>query len=278
MGGDGGSIQRREEYTGMRDSVMGKTKTSGFKAFDHDSMRQSTRPEQTNLEQSRLDRVETCALSHQALAPPIVCCKLGMLYNKESLLRALLTKSLPARLAHIESRKAFFEIKLHTNTPQSPRTQNDRPRVPQFACPVVKLPINGRYAFVAIRTTGAVVSERALKYIGGTCPVTSRSFDPAVDLVKLHQSNPHDTLLNSSEQRLPNRKIQISTKAEKRTPTGVWLEHTMAEVSKVKCATSCQSTDVWKSLFSKRKRSEYESAETLMMAGAGSRSSQLSAI
>ena len=44
---------------------------------------------------------------------------------------------------------------------------------PPFYCPVAQIALNGRYPFVLIKPTGHVVSQRALKQVGGkTCPVT----------------------------------------------------------------------------------------------------------
>jgi len=56
------------------------------------------------LEQSRT-RWLTCALSKAPLASPIVSDAIGNIYNKESIIKALIEKNLPKQFDHIRTLK-----------------------------------------------------------------------------------------------------------------------------------------------------------------------------
>jgi len=82
MGNDGGSIQRRCEVVKLK--------------------KKKQKPER---EEQNRSKWTLCALSKQKLAPPIVACKLGYLYNKMALLEALLDGTLPPEFSHIKKAK-----------------------------------------------------------------------------------------------------------------------------------------------------------------------------
>lgn len=67
---------------------------------------------QVNPEEERLARWTTCHLSGEPLNRPIVADELGNLFNKEAVLQALLSKSLPLGLKHIQGLKHVVELKL----------------------------------------------------------------------------------------------------------------------------------------------------------------------
>lgn len=52
-------------------------------------------PSQVDPREEALARWTRCRLSNETLAEPCVCDELGSLYNKEAVLNALLTKSMP---------------------------------------------------------------------------------------------------------------------------------------------------------------------------------------
>lgn len=125
----------------------------------------------------RLDRATLCSASSKPLTAPVVVTDLGLLCNKEELLERLLTKTMPAHLSHVASLRDFAEATLHPN----PHYKGDGVKGGQasedaevpFVCPVAGTPMNGRLPFVFIRSSGQVVSERALKAVGAkACPVT----------------------------------------------------------------------------------------------------------
>lgn len=85
MGCDGGSIPMREDMVRVK-------KTAG--------------PPSTQEKLNDLAiRWSTCSLSAEPLRVPIVADMLGNLFNKEALLAAALSKSLPEAFSHIRSLK-----------------------------------------------------------------------------------------------------------------------------------------------------------------------------
>ena len=88
------------------------------------------------------------------------------------------------RVEHIKSLKALHDATLHANPAHRNaahlKGQSDEDAEPPFYCPVANLPLNGRYPFVLIKSTGNVVSQRALKQVGGkVCPITEQPISPA---------------------------------------------------------------------------------------------------
>ena len=124
----------------------------------------------------RVDRAKTCAASRQPLERPIAVCELGHLLNKEATIELLVRKTMPEHMAHIKGMKDITVATLHDNPSYNPADSHkagaDDDEFPYY-CPIAHVPLNGRFPFVFIRPSGHVVSERALKQIGGkTCPVT----------------------------------------------------------------------------------------------------------
>lgn len=141
-GGDGGSTgaESRSAYLEM------------YRGKQHDKV---------NPEEERLARWTACHLSGMPLAPPCAADELGNLYNKESVVQALLTKSIPRSMSHISSIKHLIDVKL---TAADGAAADAAVR---FACPVTGLPMSGKSKFVIVRPggTGAghIFSEKALK-------------------------------------------------------------------------------------------------------------------
>ena len=139
-GGDGGS-------TGAEDRAAYLAMYAGKK---HDKV---------DPAEQKLAQYTTCRLSGEPLSPPCVCDELGGLYNKDALLSALLSKSIPKGLPHITSRKAVFDVTLFPVDGG------------HFGCPVTELPLNGKYKFVVVvreegdngQRRGYVVSRKALR-------------------------------------------------------------------------------------------------------------------
>ena len=122
-----------------------------------------------NPAEAKLAQWTRCTLSGEVLQAPVVADELGSLYNKDAVVQALLTKSLPASLSHISSLKHLINLILEPNSAagrsvadaRSFQPGNDAP----FVCPVSGAPLNGRFRFVVLRKTGHVVSEKALKQV-----------------------------------------------------------------------------------------------------------------
>lgn len=135
MGCDGGTIPRRSELV--------KTKWKS-ETKDHTS--------------HLIFQWRYCNLTQQHLYRPIVTCGLGKLYNKSSIIEALINKTAPT---HIKSLKDILDLNFgDTNLDKSP-----------YSCPVTALEMNGRYPFVALWSCGCMISARALKKLGvQICP------------------------------------------------------------------------------------------------------------
>lgn len=82
MGNDGGSIPHRKELV-----KQVKNKLIRKQNFDN-----------------------SCSLTLEPFKPPLVICKLGQIYNKESLLKALIEKDLPEAYSYINSCKDFKTV------------------------------------------------------------------------------------------------------------------------------------------------------------------------
>ncbi|KAL6768294.1 hypothetical protein ACKKBF_B38560 [Auxenochlorella protothecoides x Auxenochlorella symbiontica] len=115
------------------------------------------KPDKVNPEEERLARWTTCHLSGEPLSRPIVADELGNLFNKEALLQALLSKSLPTGLKHIQGLKHVVELKLEE--------AGSKGGSAHFVCPVTGLDFNGKARFLIHFKTGLVVSERGWKEV-----------------------------------------------------------------------------------------------------------------
>jgi len=87
---------------------------------------------------------------------------MGHLFNKESVLQGLLEKSLPECFAHIRGMKDIKSLKFTTNPASLISPDED---ISSFICPVTKMEFNGLQPFVAIWSTGYVLSEKAIKEV-----------------------------------------------------------------------------------------------------------------
>lgn len=115
---------------------------------------------QVNPEEERLARWTTCLLTGMPLQPPCVCDELGSLYNKDAVIHALVGKTIPKGLSHISSLKHVFDIHLERSADKAGGKE-----AVQFSCPISGQPLNGKYKFKVVRSSGHVLSERALKEV-----------------------------------------------------------------------------------------------------------------
>lgn len=146
MGGDGGTkaVVRRffRGAKGVNLDATGETET-------------------VTKQQQATDVATTCVYSQEPLKEPIVCCALGFLYNKESIYKALLEKTLLLEefqwFRHIRRSRDLFDVKLKKN-PLYPEKSSF-----QFTCPFTQQELNGLNPFAALKQSGSVVSLKALK-------------------------------------------------------------------------------------------------------------------
>ena len=88
MGNDGGSIPKRREV-----------------------VKQKNREERKEIFEIAKAKARLCALSKDSLKEPIVMCRLGLLYNKEQVIKKMIEKSLPKAFRHIRKLKDIKDIK-----------------------------------------------------------------------------------------------------------------------------------------------------------------------
>jgi len=130
----------------------------------------------------RAARWSRCTLSEEELTPPLVMDGLGQLFNKEALINALLTQSLPRQLQHIARIGDVFDVKLTPSDESKMTSSSLKGKCGAatsaamfsgtssldkclFMCPVTGLPFNGKFRFVALLETGEVLSAKAVREI-----------------------------------------------------------------------------------------------------------------
>lgn len=119
----------------------------------------------------------TCSLSHQPLRSPIVADRLGFLYNKDSVLKYLLSRiesfsSDPIEVqkadrtaSHIQGLKDVQTLKptenaAYKNATKKGEQEEDKPA--PFICPLNQKEMNGRHRFVYIKPCGCMMSSSGL--------------------------------------------------------------------------------------------------------------------
>jgi len=171
MGADGGTIPKRCEL------VKNKKKVEKFER------------DMENMTKWRM-----CHMTQEPLRLPIVACPLGRLFNKETLIEALITKTVTdnENAKHIKSLKDVKELVLtpnpafdhqHINKGDEYKDYNVSP----YICPIVGLEMNGNHRFIINWKCGCVVSEKAAKELQpNTCCKCGKDFDKDADLVVLN--------------------------------------------------------------------------------------------
>ncbi|KAI5060697.1 hypothetical protein GOP47_0025117 [Adiantum capillus-veneris] len=126
------------------------------------NMYATKKPDKVDPNEARLAKWSRCTLSSEALKPPCVVDLLGNMYNKEALVAALLSKSLPKELKHIKGLKDMVPIHL-SSVPGI--DAHDEKSHTKFQCPVSGQELNGRCKFYVLRACGHVLSAKALKEV-----------------------------------------------------------------------------------------------------------------
>ena len=121
MGGDGGSCVSRIDMVRTKGYASAQRSSQGAMGYQPNGMRRVA-GEEIDLKELRRDKMSTCALTGEKLEKPIVACRVGKLYNKESVVRALLAKK---ELEYISSLKDVIELKMDTFCPVTLRDLKD---------------------------------------------------------------------------------------------------------------------------------------------------------
>jgi|TARA_B110000003_G_scaffold272826_1_gene309440 hypothetical protein len=183
-GGDGGATgaESRSAYLEMYAWNGGTTfsrKKESLGGFVRYSA-QSTVRDRDEAEED-LARWFTCALTEEPLESGengVVVDRVGALYNKEPVLKALRDKAidgvaLPKRIEHITGMKALVTCKFEKRrADKSSKVESSSVNARNFrcgnaeavfACPITGLDFNGKTKFVVMRPSGVVVADKALR-------------------------------------------------------------------------------------------------------------------
>ncbi|CAI0394903.1 unnamed protein product [Linum tenue] len=135
------------------------------------------KPDKVDPNEQRLSKWVNCALSYETLRQPCVMDRLGNVFNKESLVEALIGKKLPKAFSHIRGLKDMIDIKLE---PIPGGESNNA----WFQCPITGLEFNGTYKFFALRKCGHVLSAKAFNEVKSkACLVCYKEFEECDKIV-----------------------------------------------------------------------------------------------
>ena len=104
-------------------------------------------------------RVRQCTFTNSLLTKPVVMCRKGFLFNRDSLLKALFKKNLPSRLNYISTVSDVCDVELNLN-------KNKKNKFP-FCCPLTAKVLNGANPFVLIWSCGCLMYEKLLFPLAG---------------------------------------------------------------------------------------------------------------
>lgn len=140
MGNDGGSIPRRREV-----------------------VKQKRREERKENYEIAKAKARLCSLGKEPLRAPIAMCRLGLLYNKEEVIKQLIEKTLPKSFRHIRKLRDVREVQAEF------KAGEEGSQI--IICPVSKRELNGFHPFIGIWGCGCVLSEEAARElkISDTC-------------------------------------------------------------------------------------------------------------
>ncbi|KAH8875596.1 Protein RTF2 [Schistosoma japonicum] len=185
MGGDGGSIPRRD-----------------------DLVKPKKKQEVAEREAANMALWKHCALTQDPLRQPVVSCMMGRLYNKESVINKLLSKTGGDGFSdHIKKLRDVKELRL------SSTSSSDNLEPQSFYCPVTGLEMSGIYPFVYLWSCGCVFSKKALTEVSSNlCMLCATSFSPD-DIILINPQTKEE--IETAKLRLTN--FQSTSKTRKRS-------------------------------------------------------------
>ncbi|KAG4942670.1 hypothetical protein AAZX31_17G073100 [Glycine max] len=177
------------------------------------------KPDKVDPNEQRLSKWHNCALSNEPLREPCVIDKLGNIFNKESLVEALLGKKLPKEFGHIKGLKDMINVQLSA----IPGAEDGA----KFQCPIAGLEFNGKYRFFALRNCGHVLSAKALREVkSSSCLVCHKEYAD-LDKIVLNGSDEEVVILRERmEEEKPKIREKKSKKVKHNNGDGVSLEGT----------------------------------------------------
>ncbi|XP_004507721.1 uncharacterized protein [Cicer arietinum] len=180
------------------------------------------KPDKVDPNEQRLSKWQNCALSNEPLREPCVIDKLGNIFNKVSLVEALLGKKLPKEFGYIKGLKDMITVKL-----SSINGEDDGAK---FQCPIAGLEFNGKYKFFALRNCGHVLSAKALKEVkSSACLVCHEEFDE-VDKIVINGNEEEVAVLR---EKMEEEKAKVREKKTKKVKNSEAVNGLGLEVSKL---------------------------------------------
>ena len=217
MGADGGTLAKRS-----------------------DTVTKKKRPEKLDLSLVERARWFNCALSNSRLVAPIVADRVGNLFNKEELVKALLEKRVPAAFRHVRSLRDVFELHFHANADVD--AASDDP----WVCPIALVPV-GALPFVALHPCGHVVSERAWRELNAANDAACPQCAAACTAVRLNLPKAELDAALAGLLAAQDAEQQAKRAAKKRSSDAVaTTETTSTTTSTTTAAASTSSTTVEK--------------------------------
>lgn len=204
MGGDGGSVIQRVDMVRTKGYGTAQPSSRGGMGYQPNSVR---RIETETVDPKRLRRLSMrhCALTQQLLAgAPIVACRAGYLYNKESVLDRLLSKTLPLNFSHITSLKDLLNVASISVCPISRRDLDD-----------------GVTRAVVLWPCGCMFSHKVVGS-GDTCPICQTSVTQKVVLFP-----------DNEEERSNQLKLAMELRTNKSTKKRVASDNNDSDMKKV---------------------------------------------
>lgn len=172
------------------------------------------KPDKVDPNETRICKWNTCALSQETLKPPCAIDRLGNVFNKESLVRALLDKTLPSQFSHIRGLKDIITI--HLDPIPGVRVYHDGSET-KFQCPITGLECNGKYKFFALERCGHVLSAKALKELQSTsCLVCHVAFSESEKIV----INGNEEEVEALRLKMEQDRAKVREKKQKKTKNG----------------------------------------------------------
>ncbi|KAE8674396.1 NADP-dependent glyceraldehyde-3-phosphate dehydrogenase-like [Hibiscus syriacus] len=174
------------------------------------------KPDKIDPNEKRLGKWLNCALSFEPLREPCVIDKLGNIFNKETLVEALLGKKLPKEFRHIKGLKDMINIKLSKISGK----QADAADGAMFQCPITGLEFNGKYRFFALKNCGHIVSAKALKEVkSSACLVCHKEFVES-DKMVINGSEEEVAILR---ERMEEEKAKTTMEKKKKGELMLWM-------------------------------------------------------
>ncbi|KAK1936423.1 hypothetical protein X943_003361 [Babesia divergens] len=149
MGGDGGSIPGRTDL--VRTSGYTFARNLGGMGYSPNTQMRAADEHMSSSEIKEL-RWQTCSLTQAPLSLPIVACRLGLLYNKEAVIKYILAKKAVVSMQHTKNLKDFKDVKFMVD-----------PSTKRFICPLTRTEFGATNRGILIWKCGCCVSEKAFK-------------------------------------------------------------------------------------------------------------------